>query len=348
MENLVELMSDKIPLFFECCRPVKGASQGAIFDLQRERYISVPNDLIDVISSRENNTVLDTIQGLDEEDRSTYQDYLEHLHRMEYIFFISPDQRKWFPSMSTKWDHPSEITNAIIEFNADSKHDLNKIFYELESLGCLAIEIRIYDEFEYDRLVEIMDHTVNTGVTSISLKYNYFPGFLNAKAIKKLGLKYFNIHSVEVYGANGKAFDFDIQRLEVVFHEGQLLTSTHCGFVHKENFILNSTFFLESMNFNSCLNRKVVIDAKGQVKNCPAMTVLFGDHHEVSLRSIVRENSFQAKWKITKDEVLVCKSCEFRYVCLDCRAFQVNPTEEGQFHRKPTTCNYDPFTGKWL
>lgn len=347
MRNKFKQMSDKIPLFFECCRPVKGASQGAIFDLQRERYISVPNDLIDVISLGNKRTIADTIADFDEEDRSTYQDYLEHLYNLEYIFFIDIDQIDWYPPMSMNWDHPSEITNAILEFNSESKHDLNKIFGDLENLGCLALEIRIYDEFELDYLIEILDCSANTGITSISLKYNCFSSFPNEKIIDNIEMKYFNLHSIEIYNAEKKKSVEYSQRVQVMFYEDQLLSSTHCGFVHKENFILNKTFFLESMNFNSCLNRKIVIDVKGQVKNCPAMTELFGDHHEVSLQSIARKSAFQAKWAITKDEVVVCKNCEFRYVCLDCRAFQTI-TSEDKLHGKPIKCNYDPFLGEWL
>jgi|AntRauTorckE5430_2_1112549.scaffolds.fasta_scaffold07569_4 SPASM domain peptide maturase of grasp-with-spasm system len=347
MENLLKLMSDKIPLFFECCRPVKGISQGAVFDLQRERYISVPNDLIDIITLGGKKTVSDTIQDFDEDDRSTYQDYLEYLYKLEYIFFVDSDQLNWYPPMNMDWDHPSEITNAILEFDTNSKHDLDKIFKGLEDVGCLALEIRIYDEFELDYLAEILDCAANTGITSIALKYNYFPGLSSEKIISSTEKKYFNLHSIEVYGAKKEEISTVSQRVKVLLHEDQLLSSTHCGFISKESFILNKTFFLESMNFNSCLNRKVVVDVKGQVKNCPAMTEIFGSHHEVSLQNVARESAFQAKWAITKDEVIVCKSCEFRYVCLDCRAFQANPAE-GQLHGKPIKCNYDPLSGEWL
>ena len=46
-------------------------------------------------------------------------------------------------------------------------------------------------------------------------------------------------------------------------------------------------------------------------------------------------------WNITKKEVEVCKDCEFRYNCLDCRAH----TKNGLFG-KPITCKYNPFIAK--
>ena len=47
---------------------------------------------------------------------------------------------------------------------------------------------------------------------------------------------------------------------------------------------------------------------------------------------------------ISKDQVKVCKDCEFRYMCSDCSAFTKNP--EDKFD-KPLKCNYNPYTAKW-
>lgn len=36
--------------------------------------------------------------------------------------------------------------------------------------------------------------------------------------------------------------------------------------------------------------------------------------------------------------------CEFRYICIDCRAYLVAPEN---IYSKPQKCGYDPFTNKW-
>jgi len=47
---------------------------------------------------------------------------------------------------------------------------------------------------------------------------------------------------------------------------------------------------------------------------------------------------------LSKDEVDVCKLCEYRYICSDCR-----PDSNGrEVYAKPWYCSYDPLRGAWL
>jgi len=47
---------------------------------------------------------------------------------------------------------------------------------------------------------------------------------------------------------------------------------------------------------------------------------------------------------ITKDQVAVCRDCEFRYVCTDCRAYTQDADDP---YSKPAKCTYDPYTATW-
>jgi hypothetical protein len=49
-------------------------------------------------------------------------------------------------------------------------------------------------------------------------------------------------------------------------------------------------------------------------------------------------------WSITQDPVEICRDCEFRYVCTDCRAYTRRP---GAPASKPAKCAYDPYTATW-
>lgn len=69
----------------------------------------------------------------------------------------------------------------------------------------------------------------------------------------------------------------------------------------------------------------------------------FGNIKEKSLKEIVINQKFQSLWKIIKDDVEVCKDCEFRYICTDCRAFQ----EEDSNLLKPKKCSYNPYNCEW-
>ena len=95
---------------------------------------------------------------------------------------------------------------------------------------------------------------------------------------------------------------------------------------------------------NSCLNRKVSIDAAGEIKNCPSFGGSFGNAREVSLHGAVARRDFRELWSVHKDQIEVCKDCEFRYVCTDCRAYLSDETNRLS---KPAKCRYDPYTAEW-
>ncbi len=53
---------------------------------------------------------------------------------------------------------------------------------------------------------------------------------------------------------------------------------------------------------------------------------------------------FKKYWDINKDKIYVCKDCEFRYICTDCRAYVEDPED---ILSKPLKCGYNPYTGEW-
>lgn len=54
---------------------------------------------------------------------------------------------------------------------------------------------------------------------------------------------------------------------------------------------------------------------------------------------IVGSEEFRKLWNIKKDDIEICKECELRYVCQDCRAYIANPEN---IHSKPRKCTYTP------
>ena len=100
----------------------------------------------------------------------------------------------------------------------------------------------------------------------------------------------------------------------------------------------------ESLNYNNCLNRKLGLDKHGFVKNCPSFNTNFGKIESIDLNNLFLNKKFISFWKIKKDDVKICKNCEFRYICSDCRVFTKNNEIDG----KPSKCNYDPITNVWI
>lgn len=106
---------------------------------------------------------------------------------------------------------------------------------------------------------------------------------------------------------------------------------------------------IEALNHNSCFHKKTGIDIDGHIKNRPAMSRSFGNIRDTTLEEALRHKDFKRYRNLTKDGIEVCKDCEFRYICTDCRAY----TEQTHFDQnqldvsKPLKCDYDPYTAEW-
>ena len=110
-----------------------------------------------------------------------------------------------------------------------------------------------------------------------------------------------------------------------------------------DSFSVNIQMFTESLSFNNCLNKKLGIDKSGYVKNCPSFKNNFGHIENIKLNELFLNKKFIIYWKIKKDDIKVCKTCEFRYICSDCRVF----TTKNQINGKPSKCKYNPTTNEW-
>ena len=124
----------------------------------------------------------------------------------------------------------------------------------------------------------------------------------------------------------------------------QPLKKQSCGLVQPEYFMLNLSFFTESQEYNTCLNRKLCIDNEGNIKNCPAMKQSFGNIKDITLQEAISQPGFTDLWFINKDQIDVCKDCEFRRMCMDCRCFIKDP---GNIYSQPAKCTYNPYICKW-
>ena len=122
-----------------------------------------------------------------------------------------------------------------------------------------------------------------------------------------------------------------------IFYTTQVIDSQeHCGIINLKSFsIPEIDGFIENKLYNGCLNRKISIDSSGQIRNCPSLPDSYGHINDTPLKSVLTNELFTAKWLINKDQINVCKDCEFRYICTDCRAY-VEDTKD--VFSKPLKC----------
>lgn len=109
---------------------------------------------------------------------------------------------------------------------------------------------------------------------------------------------------------------------------------------------MTSSSFLYNRNYNPCWAHKIAIEPDGTVIPCIfSRTIAVGNAFHESLISILSSDRLQDLWRITLDQVDVCKDCEFRYSCHDCRPLALY--ENGGMYAKAPRCSYDPYSGFW-
>ncbi len=104
--------------------------------------------------------------------------------------------------------------------------------------------------------------------------------------------------------------------------------------------------FEYARHWNICWAGKMAITASGDVIPCVfGRERVVGNVNQESLHDLISSPNLQSLWGFNKDRVEVCRDCEYRYACSDCRplAEKLN----GELDAKTARCTYDPYTGEW-
>jgi len=336
------MTSEPVFALFACCVPVKGARRSVVCDLQRQSLHFIPNGLYEILTEHSGKTAAEIKEIYDHEFDAEIDEYFEFLLRHELGFWC--DDPALFPMIDLTWEAPERITNAILDVDERSDHDFAKILGELDDLGCKALEVRCFHRSSLAELRTILEAARRGRLRSIDLLAGYAPE-LTPEALAALAADHQRLSSIVIHSApESRQLPPDRRGVAVTYRTEAVDSPRCCGKIHPGYFAIDLETFAEGQKHNTCLNRKLSIDARGEIKNCPSLAKSFGNARHDSLHSALAQRDFAALWSINKDQIAVCKDCEFRYVCTDCRAYLVDP---GDLYSKPSKCTYDPYTAEW-
>ena len=352
LEKVLADSLGKHVLLFTDCVPVEGHTASAIYDLTRGRISTFPSEYFPLFKLFRTHRLGELLDTFAEDDRANLHDFLGFLLSNECVTFV--DDLTPFPEIPSAWDAPCSIDNAIIDVNTQ-RHDYRKIVSELDALGCMHLQVRSYSPvFTLSDLVDLARLCRGTSIQTLQAVIPHDPAnsdddYVSVVTSNRI-LVGLAVHSASQdrripvdYGA--RRTSAKLVAMEIEMTTKKLESDLDCGSITTKQLLRPSTStFNELHHFNGCLNRKISIDENGQVRNCPAMGRSFGHHQSVTLSDIVAEPSFQSAWRAKKDEIKVCRDCQFRYACTDCRAFLEDPDSEDS---KPLKCGYDPYTDSW-
>jgi SPASM domain peptide maturase of grasp-with-spasm system len=334
-------MNPDIFQLFACNIPVKGAKRSIICDVQRGKYHPISNELFEILKMHKDKMVSEIKALYPAERTQAIDQYFSFLMEQELGFWLSEDGANFLP-IDLTYERPERINNAVVDVTPSSRHDYESIFTQLDGLGCKHLELRFYDALSVSDLDAVLKPTLQGRLRSIQVIVKYNPLWTDAD-YTLLCSAHQRISQITLHSApEDKAIRTG--HWNIIFFKQRITSAEHCGQVHPGYFATNIDLFSEARQFNTCLNKKVGIDVDGNIKNCPSCQKCYGKVAAGAIESAVKQPEFQQVWAVNKDQVDVCKDCEFRYICTDCRVYLSDPNNPLS---KPAKCSYNPYTGEW-
>ena len=296
---------------------VKGYLRTAIYDLQREAYDFMPNVIYEKLIALEHQNKA-TIESVCDEDELLW---LSFLLDQEYAFYIPEVFKDNFPPLSLQYSTPSLLTNAIIEVS-----DYKKKYHltHLETLNCkhLAFYFVTPPKNEDEVLTFLASNLAELTFNAIDLIFQSLPPSL-LDHIKTFTTNAFNeIHQVDIKLESPKAFI--------------------------PKFVLNQPTYLESLHGNTYFNRKIFVDRNEDIFNGIETITKFGNlkqlGNQTDFKNLLEQGEITTLWNINKNDLDVCRDCEFRHMCIDNRI--PKQRNNGSFYIEKE-CTYNPYIAQW-
>ena len=330
-------------LLFANCIPVKGAGRSVMYDIQRNNFEFIPNELYTILTKCKRKKLGEIKDLFNRKYDDILNEYFEFLVQQEFGIFVE-ELDTGFVAFNPLYDVPNAVTNCIIDFDAASNHPLRDIKKQLDDLICQSLQLRYYDEITLNRLEDDLAQFEDCRLRSLEVLVPFCNEFTEA-ALTNLNERYPRLLTVMIFNAPmNQQKQLNNERLKLYYSTSVITSENCCGTIDSRFFRVNIRAFSEARQFNSCLNKKISIDKRGQIRNCPSMKNCFGHVANHTLADVLDHPEFKAHWGLTKDRIKTCQICEFRYMCSDCRAYTEDPED---VYSKPLKCGYDPFTMEW-
>lgn len=331
--------SNKYLSIYEDCRIVEGYRNTIIYDLTRPNNSNViPKSLVEFIDQCKKDEVEAVIENGTDQEREIKREYLEFLLHNDFAFISDDHLKKHLGVLDFKAEiHPELIYDAILCVNETNFQSIFQMIEFLDEAACHSVELRV-ELLNLELLEKLISTFKYTCIQNINLRVKYIHT-LTTDFLDNLLKNELRLRTVFVYESPSNE-----TLSQVKFIQSNIDFINDCGEIDKSNFSIDQRFFTLSQNCNSCLHKKLSIDFNGEVKNCPSQKESFGNFNKNDIKSLIKTKEFKFYGNIKKDEIEVCSDCEFRHMCLDCRAFiddSKNPNS------RPFKCNYNPYIAKW-
>lgn len=304
---------------------VKGFNRSLLFDTTRFKFYFISNDLFEVFSKNNFKNI---------ESSQISNDFYSSLLENELIHEADERIENCLVPMSNEWDFPFKISSFVVVVNNLNITSLLK-FGALEYVANFHFIINsLINSETIDKLKEFIEFQISDSI-EFSFLCNLeesIEQYLLEKlsGIKKI-IKFYNYSNVNIESELNK-----VHRYSVSLMPFDLKLSKYAD------------HYFESLEHHTYFNRRVFISENGNVKNSEESNEIYGCINEINnsnqLLEIIDKQDFQKLWFVKKENIDICKDCEFRNICTDKR-LPIQRNQNEWYHKKE--CVYNPYISKW-
>lgn len=328
-------MNSTILYIFSNCFFSQGAFRVLVFDSQHDKLVFIPNSLYEFINTFEGKTENEIYSNFTIDEHKIVKQYIDYILKNLIGAFLPKESIGSFTPFHLSYSSPYLFENAIIDIEDNLVEDVSAVLIKLDKTNIPHIQLRFMSEVSpyYD----VLSLIESLSFFSVSVIASYDKTKLeNIKEFKKISSVFlYNSPESIVYQSNKK-----------LIHLHKTNSYKCYGMVDPKYFSLNSIHFCQSQKYNTCLYKKLFIGKSGEIRNCPKASIVADINQitDIELRKLADSPLFTQYWNITKDTVEVCRDCEFRHICTDCRYVVKDPTN---CYSQPANCGYNPYIAKW-
>jgi radical SAM protein with 4Fe4S-binding SPASM domain len=183
---------------------------------------------------------------------------------------------------------------------------------------------------------EIIRYKLSLRIGIIEMKQNTDNIKKTVSFLQRMGVKRIKI---DIVRPSGRGCSQDLLDLNLINKQKR-----KAPFFSKCNFVA----FQKAHYSHNCFSEKICITANGNILPCiMERDLVLGNILKTSLSKIIYSEKSRKIRSITKSDIEICKDCEYRYCCFDCRVKARNFPGAENFYAKPSNCLYNPYKGEW-
>lgn len=184
---------------------------------------------------------------------------------------------------------------------------------------------------------EIIRYRLSLRVGIIEMKENTHNIKETVKFLHRMGVQKIKIDIVRPSGRGCNQDLLDLNLINKQKRKAPLFSK--CNFVA----------FQKTHYKHNCFSDKICITANGNILPCiMERDIVLGNIFKTPLSKIIYSEKSRKIRNVTKGDIEVCKDCEYRCCCFDCRVKARNFSGIENFYAKPSDCLYNPYEGKWV